>query len=68
MKGKAIMAERGPYKHSEAILWLNELIMDLKLQLAGRHPITDITPERLAEFSEHRKSLEQCVEHFEVKW
>lgn len=54
-------------KHSEAIRWLNSLIMDLKVQLGGGEPMEPITLERLAEFSKHREDLEGCIDFLRLQ-
>ncbi len=46
---------------SDAISYLNCLIIDLKLQLLGQEPSEPITIERLNEWSAtHRGDLERC--------
>lgn len=47
-------------KHSGAIMYVNQLIIDLKLQQAGHAPGEPITPERLNEWAEYRRDLENC--------
>jgi hypothetical protein len=54
-------------KHPEAISYINRLVIDLKLQLAGEEH-DPITPERLAEWARHRVELELCTEWHEVKY
>lgn len=47
-------------KHSEAVGYVNRLIIDLKLQLAGIEPDEPVTLERLNRWSKHRRDLEKC--------
>lgn len=47
-------------KHSLAILFVNQLIVDLKLQQMGQPPHEPITMERLNEWAEYRRDLENC--------
>lgn len=48
--------------HDKEIFWLNQLILDLKLQLIGHENQMSalITMERLNEFSDIRRELYQC--------
>jgi hypothetical protein len=52
-------------KHENVISWVNQLVIDLKLQLLGEPPNEPITPERLAEWSELRRQLERDVQRWE---
>lgn len=47
-------------KHSLAIGYVNQLIIDLKLQQTGQQPGEPITMERLNEWAEYRRDLENC--------
>lgn len=49
-------------KHQAAMSWMNEIIMDLKLQLAGIEPINPITAERLQEGEKLHDELGKCRE------
>ena len=58
-----IMAEPKMSKHAEAILYINRLVIDLKLQLGGVHEEERaITVERLEEWAKNRRELEQCYD------
>lgn len=48
-------------KHQNIIHWVNQLVIDLKLQAAGL-PHDPITPERLSQWSALRAQLERDVE------
>ncbi len=53
------------WKHRDAILFLNKLIIDLKLQQDGRTDLSiyePITSERLNEATRQINSLKQCTE------
>lgn len=47
-------------KHSLTIMYIDKLVMDLKLQLAGHKPGEPITWERLNEWAEYRRDLDSC--------
>lgn len=50
-------------KHAEETEWMNELIIDLKLQLLGEAPRQPITMERLDEWNEVvARKLSRCRE------
>jgi hypothetical protein len=53
-------------KHAEALIWVNELVMDLKLMLDGRQMIQGITPARLAEWEALREDVRKCRETVRV--
>jgi hypothetical protein len=55
-------------KHSEAIMWINNLMIDLQLQAAGMEPSEPITAERLSEWDEHERELMECRKHFGLKY
>jgi hypothetical protein len=48
--------------HDEAAHWVNQLILDMKLQLLGEQPHRPIDMTRLDEWLKHRNDLEQCKE------
>lgn len=49
-------------KHFDIMMWINALIIDLKLELQGKEH-EPITAERLAEWDEkHSRDLERCRE------
>jgi hypothetical protein len=48
--------------HDETAHWVNQLILDLKLQLLGQQPNRPIDMTRLDEWLKHRNDLEQCKE------
>jgi len=52
--------------HSEAIGWVNRLIIDLKLQLMGHEPRAPITCERLNEWDKLRQDVERCRRPLEI--
>ena len=52
--------------HDEAIIWLNMLIIDLKLQALGQPPNAPIDITRLNQWSQYRQELEQCKER--IRW
>lgn len=48
-------------KHDAAVRWVNDLVLDLKLQLHARKPHGAITEERLNEWNLlYRPKLERC--------
>ena len=48
-------------KHGEAIRFVNDLVIDLKLQLLGRAPRGAITMERMQEWERiHMPELDRC--------
>lgn len=49
-------------KHGEAILCINELIMDIKLMLQGRQTVAAITFARIEELERHVERLKECRE------
>lgn len=56
-------------KHSDAVDWLNQLIIDLQKSLIRElcnYPRREITLERLAEYRTHRESIEGCMTRAEV--
>lgn len=57
-----ISADRGLPKHGKEIGFLNDLIIDLKLQAIGRQVREPVTMERLEEATKHIGALMQCRE------
>lgn len=55
-------------KHSDAFLWVNDLIIDLKLQLAGMEPTAPITTERLEKWREHGRQIQECMRDARVRY
>ena len=52
--------------HTEAIIWVNMLIIDLKLQANGLSPNAPIDMTRLNQWAEYRMELEACKER--LRW
>jgi len=57
-----IADDLGHLKHSEAIGYFNNLIIDLKLQTLGKEPREPFTMERLDEATRHVQKLMECRE------
>lgn len=55
-------------RHENVVHWVNQLVIDLKLQLAGEQLHEPITAERLAEWSELRRQLERDVQRWDIKY
>lgn len=55
-----IQEPTGIHNHFEFIGWMNNLLIDLKLQLTGIEPSSPITMERLQEFTAHYTDLMAC--------
>jgi len=51
---------QGISQHALAIAFIGDLMIDLRLMLAGKEPFEPITPERLDKWSEYRRELERC--------
>ncbi len=50
----------GMCTHSDAMVWVTQLVIDLKKQLLG-YPIEPITMQRLDEWTnKHHRDLEKC--------
>lgn len=47
-------------RHDEALRFMNDLILDLKLQLLDQPPNKPIDMTRLEQWRTHRHNLEQC--------
>ena len=47
-------------RHDNALQFVNDLILDLKLQVLGQPPNKPIDMTRLQEWTKHRANLEQC--------
>jgi len=54
-----IMDDPGHPRHLAAMQWMNALVLDLKKQLL-EHEHEPITIERLNQFDQHYRDLEQC--------
>jgi hypothetical protein len=48
------------HTHSDAILWVTDLVIDLKLQLLGKPPSEPITLERLNQWHKLCDDLMKC--------
>lgn len=46
--------------HDEAVHWVSDLVLDLKLQLLGEQPKHPIDMTRLDQWRKHRNELERC--------
>lgn len=57
---QGIAEDLGEKMHAKAILWVLDLIIDLKEQLSGFPVTREITLERLDEFAAHYRDLSQC--------
>jgi hypothetical protein len=57
---------RGAY-HLEVLLWVNELVRDLRLSAEGLQPREGISIERLEKWNDLRRRLEEDVVVWEVK-
>lgn len=55
-------------KHMDLELWVNNLVMDLKLQLIGEQPVQPVTLERLQEWARLRDELARCTEDISLKF
>ncbi len=54
-------------KHGEALIWLNDLLTDLKLVLAGMEPTLPITFDRLQEWPDkYYRELANCKESYRI--
>ena len=53
---------------SDAFLWVNDLIIDLKLHLAGTEPTVPITSERLEAWREHGRAIRQCMKDAQTRY
>ncbi len=49
-------------RHDEALHWMNDLILDLKLIALGQPPNKPVDMVRLSEWRQHRENIEQCKE------
>lgn len=54
-------------RHSDAFLWVSDLVIDLKLQLAGCEPTAPVTKERLDEWQKHGRELMECKRDVRVR-
>lgn len=52
--------------HTEVIIWVNMLIIDLKLQALGQQPNAPIDMTRLNQWAAYRMDLEACKQR--LKW
>lgn len=52
--------------HDDAVHWVNDLILDLKLQMLGEQPRKPIDMTRLEQWQRYARDLEQCKER--VRW
>jgi hypothetical protein len=50
----------GPFIHARAMVWVTNLVIDLKLQLAGHKPQEPITMERLNIWTQLYNELARC--------
>lgn len=55
-------------RHSDAFLWVNDLIIDLKLMLAGAEPTAPITTERLEAWRKHGREIQECMRDARVRY
>ena len=62
MRVKKIADDPGFALHSEAMMWVDAIVIDLKAQLLGYPSSELVTMDRLNEWHKHRRSLEQCRE------
>ena len=49
-------------RHDEALHWMNDLILDLKLIELGQPPNKPVDMVRLQEWQKHRRDIEDCKE------
>ncbi len=62
-----VAREHGITKHTKEILFFNDLVIDLKLQLAGRTPREPISDERMAQADVHLAQLSLCKDRVHFK-
>ena len=53
-------------RHEDVMWWVDQLILDLRLQLLGEQPFAPIDMTRLDEWRKHRNDIERCNER--IKW
>lgn len=61
-----IVDEQGINIHDKELMWLNALMIDLKLQLLGKEH-QPITLERLAEWNPLHSSLNECKRKVKIR-
>ncbi len=53
-------------RHEEALRWVNDLILDLKLIELGQKPNKPVDMARLNDWQKHRRDIEDCKAR--TKW